>query len=236
MKNKSPLVLAKMNQPVISKQLYTYLIKRSNFYKILNFVNFCTFKHKNYIGTNCRYYSDNKDLRNSNHESEEDVLTKKPQNRSAKLREEFKIKEQYWDSLVNLESLRDEDIKILQAHRAAVAAGHFTYDDPETSFRVMTRLRHFLRRTCCGNACRHCVYDHENVPEELKENRVFNSAFWVNKWELKRPLLEDKIDSPVSKDKIKVNDKENLSIDLLFSTVHNQEDEEEELDPELFKH
>ena len=44
----------------------------------------------------------------------------------------------------------------------------------------MTRLRHHLKGSCCGSACRHCVYNHEAVPYELRGARRFNSAFWVD--------------------------------------------------------
>ena len=44
---------------------------------------------------------------------------------------------------------------------------------------VMTRLRHHLKGTCCGSACRHCVYDHEAIPYELRGAKRFNTAFWV---------------------------------------------------------
>jgi hypothetical protein len=29
---------------------------------------------------------------------------------------------------------------------------------------VFTELYHRARGTCCGSACRHCPYDHVNVP------------------------------------------------------------------------
>ena len=44
---------------------------------------------------------------------------------------------------------------------------------------VMTRLRHHLKGTCCGSACRHCVYNHEAIPYELRGAKRFNTAFWV---------------------------------------------------------
>jgi len=95
-------------------------------------------------------------------------------------RQAFLEREKHWESLVDLKLLREEDLFINKLHREAVARGHFTYDDPDTGYRVLTRYRHFLKGTCCGNACRHCVYEHENVPEELKRRRVYNSAFWVD--------------------------------------------------------
>ena len=44
----------------------------------------------------------------------------------------------------------------------------------------MTRLRHHLKGTCCGSACRHCVYNHEAIPYELRGAKRFNSSFWVD--------------------------------------------------------
>jgi len=68
----------------------------------------------------------------------------------------------------------------VEAHRKAVNNGHFTYDDPITGLKVMTRLRHHLKGTCCGSACRHCVYNHEAIPYELRGAKRFNSSFWVD--------------------------------------------------------
>jgi len=33
----------------------------------------------------------------------------------------------------------------------------------ENGFMVFTEAFHLARGRCCGNACRHCPYDHENV-------------------------------------------------------------------------
>lgn len=33
----------------------------------------------------------------------------------------------------------------------------------ENGFMVFTETYHLARGRCCGNACRHCPYDHENV-------------------------------------------------------------------------
>jgi len=48
-------------------------------------------------------------------------------------------------------------------HEAACARGERSYIDPATEYLVFTRLAHLDRGTCCGSACRHCPYDHENV-------------------------------------------------------------------------
>lgn len=49
-------------------------------------------------------------------------------------------------------------VAIHEAHSEALTQKHFTYDDPETGYKVMTRLSHFYRGKCCGNACRHVSY------------------------------------------------------------------------------
>jgi hypothetical protein len=122
-----------------------------------------------------------------------------------KRREKFLEAEKEWDAKIDLESLSQEEIAIVKNHKQAVMNGHFTYNDPQLNKKVLTRLRHFLRGSCCGNACRHvrtidkkkkkvsnhllkyssnllqCIYNHENVPDDLKRSKIFNSAFWVNK-------------------------------------------------------
>jgi hypothetical protein len=52
-------------------------------------------------------------------------------------------------------------------HDAAVARGCDQYIDPATGYKVFTAL-YLGRRTCCGNACRHCPYDHANVGKKKK--------------------------------------------------------------------
>eukprot|EP00088_Acartia_fossae_P054737 TRINITY_DN6313_c0_g1_i6.p1 TRINITY_DN6313_c0_g1~~TRINITY_DN6313_c0_g1_i6.p1 ORF type:complete len:149 (-),score=22.03 TRINITY_DN6313_c0_g1_i6:51-497(-) len=107
-----------------------------------------------------------------------------PQNeKQRKMREEFWKREAELESKVDYAKLSKEEKEIHLAHRTAVEDYHFTYDDPETGLKVITRLRHFLKGTCCGNACRHCVYDHENVDRERREKRTFNTAFWIDKEE-----------------------------------------------------
>jgi Family of unknown function (DUF5522) len=61
-----------------------------------------------------------------------------------------------------------------------------SYEDPFTGLKVMTRWRHFSKGSCCGKACRHCVYEHREVPEQRKAERMFNSAFWIDKPGLKK--------------------------------------------------
>lgn len=72
-----------------------------------------------------------------------------------KLRAEFSSLEADLEKNFEMHRLSEEDLSIHIAHKNAIDKGHFTYDDPYTQNRVMTRLRHFLRGSCCGNACRH---------------------------------------------------------------------------------
>lgn len=112
--------------------------------------------------------------------------------RRRQLREAFARSEQELEQRVQWEKLTEAERHIHQQHRRAVQCGHFTYDDPATGLRVVTRLRHFLKGSCCGNACRHCVYEHEAVPEPVRARRRFNSAFWVD---CEAPNKEDEIKS-----------------------------------------
>ena len=34
----------------------------------------------------------------------------------------------------------------------------------ENGYMVFTEHYHLVRGDCCGNVCRHCPYDHKNVP------------------------------------------------------------------------
>ena len=36
----------------------------------------------------------------------------------------------------------------------------------ENGFMVFTEAYHLARGRCCGNACRHCPFNHENVRSE----------------------------------------------------------------------
>lgn len=53
--------------------------------------------------------------------------------------------------------------------RPAPAPGPLTEGEDyvmENGLLVFTRAYHLKRGTCCGSACRHCPYDHVNVPPE----------------------------------------------------------------------
>ncbi|KAF2359164.1 hypothetical protein FHG87_010081 [Trinorchestia longiramus] len=112
--------------------------------------------------------------------SKSSATSKKQNNQMDKLRAEFECLEADLQSQLDREQLSDEEWDIHCAHAEAIKKRQFTYDDPVTLNRVMTRLCHFLRGKCCGNACRHCVYNHENVAESVRRHRKFNSSFWVD--------------------------------------------------------
>ena len=40
----------------------------------------------------------------------------------------------------------------------------------EEGLLVFTEAYHIKRGYCCGNNCRHCPYQHENVPEDNIKN------------------------------------------------------------------
>lgn len=40
------------------------------------------------------------------------------------------------------------------------------YIDKETGFLVFTEAYHLKRGYCCGSNCRHCPFDHINVPSK----------------------------------------------------------------------
>ena len=57
---------------------------------------------------------------------------------------------------------------IEEAHACAVRQGQTSYLDPATGYSVFTQLASEQRGHCCGSGCRHCVYGHQNVPEERR--------------------------------------------------------------------
>lgn len=61
---------------------------------------------------------------------------------------------------MNTSQLTPEQERI---HNDACARGEETYVDPITGYVVLTRISHERRGACCGNACRHCPYDWQNV-------------------------------------------------------------------------
>jgi len=60
-------------------------------------------------------------------------------------------------------------------HDQACALGQLTYTDPDTGYRVFTRVGLERRGTCCGCGCRHCPYGHANVVD--KAARIQEPAF-----------------------------------------------------------
>lgn len=69
----------------------------------------------------------------------------------------------------------NSDVSIEDLHRYACERGDLTYIDPPTGYTVLTQLAHVKRGKCCGNACRHCPFDHCNVKSKRKEKPLKNS-------------------------------------------------------------
>ena len=81
---------------------------------------------------------------------------------------------------VDFKRLSYMENRIHELHKEAVFDFKFTYCDPISNLKVVTTYRHFLKGSCCGSACRHCIYDHETVLEARRKERIFNSSFWRN--------------------------------------------------------
>ncbi|KAJ1822041.1 hypothetical protein LPJ56_000973 [Coemansia sp. RSA 2599] len=58
-----------------------------------------------------------------------------------------------------------------KVHEEALRSNERSYIDPATGYTAFTELSHLDRGYCCGNKCRHCPYDYENVghPDRIKE-------------------------------------------------------------------
>ena len=97
-----------------------------------------------------------------------------------KQREAFLAFDRLCESKVDFERLTEAERTIHALHKEAVSRFELTYIDPESGNQASTRLKHYLRGKCCGSACRHCVYDHQNVVADRQGLKEFNSAFWID--------------------------------------------------------
>ena len=78
-------------------------------------------------------------------------------------REAYLAFERDWENKVDYSKLSEREKLIHLKHKEAIEDFHWTYIDPESGNKAITRFRHYLKKTCCGNACRHCIYNHEQV-------------------------------------------------------------------------
>lgn len=53
----------------------------------------------------------------------------------------------------------------------------------EEGYIVLTEAYHLERGNCCGNGCKHCPYNYENVPEPRKAALLLNRQHAANKGE-----------------------------------------------------
>jgi hypothetical protein len=58
---------------------------------------------------------------------------------------------------------------IEELHKIACENKEETYTDPLSGFKVFTSYAHQKRGYCCGRGCRHCCYNHVNVPKNIKK-------------------------------------------------------------------
>jgi len=72
--------------------------------------------------------------------------------------------------------------RIVALHQQAVLEHRDTYIDPLSGYKVFTSAA-LSKRKCCGNACRHCPYQHRAV-----KNREFISATNVRVREVQERL------------------------------------------------
>ena len=83
------------------------------------------------------------------------------------IREAYLDFERDWENKVKYELLTEKEKLIHLKHKEAIEDFHWTYIDPESGNKAITRFRHYLKKKCCGNACRHCIYNHEQVRDIL---------------------------------------------------------------------
>lgn len=60
----------------------------------------------------------------------------------------------------------------MEPWRDAVSCGADRYMDPATGYMVFTEAVHRRRGTCCGGACRHCPFGHEQVRAAKRPLRI----------------------------------------------------------------
>ncbi|ORX89027.1 hypothetical protein K493DRAFT_319032 [Basidiobolus meristosporus CBS 931.73] len=60
----------------------------------------------------------------------------------------------------------------MKEHQKAVENEQPTYKDPATGYTVFTTFGHLKRGYCCGNQCRHCPYEYENVGKKEKVAQI----------------------------------------------------------------
>ncbi|CAG8438861.1 8342_t:CDS:2 [Funneliformis caledonium] len=65
-----------------------------------------------------------------------------------------------------------------EAHKIAIQVTNDQqlYADPVTGYTVMTELYHKSRGYCCGNKCRHCPFNYENVGKNIDLKALANKG------------------------------------------------------------
>mmetsp|Transcript_575 Transcript_575/g.1500 ORF Transcript_575/g.1500 Transcript_575/m.1500 type:complete len:295 (-) Transcript_575:29-913(-) len=81
-----------------------------------------------------------------------------------------------------MESLSIDIEEIATRHTAAECAGEKSYVDPKTGYRVFTATTLKGRGKCCGCGCRHCPYNHANIPMEKRAALIKAPALLRGAW------------------------------------------------------
>ena len=90
--------------------------------------------------------------------------------------ESMKFAEAPWP---DYDSMTKDERAIYMEHLKAVKDRKLSYIDPKTKYSVMTVSQLLYNGKCCGNGCRHCPYELENVSEDIRRFRQWNGAFYV---------------------------------------------------------
>jgi hypothetical protein len=78
------------------------------------------------------------------------------------------------------------EINWTKAHDDAVKLGKEVYVDPTTGYQVFTSISLMKKGYCCGNVCRHCPFNYENVGKTKPEMKAI-----VQEYRKTRSLSQD---------------------------------------------
>jgi hypothetical protein len=68
---------------------------------------------------------------------------------------------------------------IYTSHLKAIEARKLFYKCPFSGHIIKTACQLLLDGKCCGEGCRHCLYDLEGCNEELKKSLIWNGAYYT---------------------------------------------------------
>ena len=89
-------------------------------------------------------------------------------------------------------------------HQEACCQGELSYADPATGYHVFTELAHKKRGKCCGSGCRHCPYNHENVKDHLKADKILQPAFLYQRADMASMVIPESSNGNINPKMIKI--------------------------------